>query len=229
MPHKQRGHQCFCGSTPLLRASSYIARLFLSGRTKKKKNYFLKTLRLSKIFVISGRVCFLFPILTAPVKAEKWGGEWIYMKVSLALHSPSFIALYCPPSATLFGFFSVLFLVFSAFLLGVFTKEGNRMNTGVDTYFMWLVENIRSWITFKIADSLSAWRDKALVLTWERGKRLWLVQSCTYGWIQEKMRFENVWLLHSLTVQCVHVPAQGSCKPMTQFNVQSHLGSLMAS
>lgn len=37
MPHKQRGHQCLCGSTPLLRASSYIARLFLSGRTKKKK------------------------------------------------------------------------------------------------------------------------------------------------------------------------------------------------
>lgn len=79
MLHRQRRHQCLCGTTPLLRASSYIARLFLSG-----KLCFLKALPLSKIFVISERVCFFFPILTAPVKAEKWSlnvlGRWIFMR-----------------------------------------------------------------------------------------------------------------------------------------------------
>lgn len=189
MLYRQRGHQCLCGLTPLLRASFYIARLFLSGKV-----FFLKkTLPLSKIFVISERVCFFFPIRTAPVKAEKlslhtWGKMNFYelmnfpqqVRVTSIAHSPSLIEPYRPsPSEMLFGVFRVLFLFFSVFLLAVFTEEGNPINTGTEIKLFYFISTGR--ITFKTADSLlSTQRGKSNSVDTEKKSFGW-IQSCTYG------------------------------------------------
>lgn len=52
--------------------------------------------------------------------------------------SPSVTGLYCPsPSKMLFGVVTVVFLFFSALLLGAFTEDINDVNTRADLIRPW--------------------------------------------------------------------------------------------
>lgn len=139
--HHGNQTQCFIGRedippsvawTPPLRASSYIARLcfFLPGENMLSETPFSSPKYLSSL----RELLFFSFIFNGSREGGRvwredefsWGHEFPHNE---RFHSPSFIELYWrPPSEVPVALFAALFLLFSAFLLGVFTEGGRTLH-----------------------------------------------------------------------------------------------------
>lgn len=143
--HHGNQTQCFIGRedippsvawTPPLRASSYIARLFFfcQGKICSLKH----PSPLQNICHLWESLLFFSFIFNGSREGGSvgredefsWGHEFPHNERGCQrFHSPSFIELYWrPPSEVPVALFAALFLLFSAFLLGVFTEGGRTLH-----------------------------------------------------------------------------------------------------